>query len=527
MQTSRSGHVSYSIDLLILLLAALLLFANLDGNLLWDDEAETALLGKNIIKYGLPLAYDGKNLVSSELGREFGDDFVFRWSSWGDKYAAALSMHLFGETTIGARLLFVIAAFASVIVLYLTASRLFSSRWEARLAVLFYSTAMPFILHARQCRYYALSLLMTSLALFFLLRPAMKTRHWAGFVAASFLLFHSNYMIGIAFLAAVLSTVLVIRLIRPFPVKEYLAGIGAAFAVSLPGMLLYRTVGISDRPFTESFPGNIAYYFLEINQYMYPVLLAAAVAAVLVFKRGAKAANPSGPLGDHRRLFLLGSAFVAFYLFILSFAPFSFMRYLLPLFPVFALLLAVSVKLVTGKRALVAAALSALLILTNVLNVIPAMGFGEGKRAGVRSFLYEYAYELTHEMRGPIRGIVEFLNNNADADDVVLITYGDLPLKFYTGLEVHGGLTGEDLSKLDLDRVRWIIARKHVVTMEPGKDYSVHQFIENSFSPDDFTQITLDVPDTPFENREDPGQHLFRTPQGVPPVTIFKRVQAP
>lgn len=524
MRTLLSGKRPLITDLLVFAAVAVLLFTSLDGSLLWSDEAETALLGRNILEYGLPLAFDGTNIVSSELGREFGADFIFRWSSWGDKYAAALSMYLFGETTTGARLIFTAAAFASAVVFHLAMMRVFPERYQARLATIFYSSSIPFILHARQSRYYGLAMLWTTLSIYILLRPRRTFRHWAAFAFVALLMFHTNYMLAIASLAAFLSAVLLTRLKRPFPIREFILGIGAAFAVSLPGLLLYRTGGISDRSLVESFPANIGYYLLEINDYSYPGLLALAVGAALLMRKR-RSAIPAGRTMGLRGLLFLGTAFAASYVVILSFAPFSFFRYLVPLLPVFAALLSASVALVSGRSILAAAAVSAVLVLTNIVHVLPRLAFAEGPKAAVRSYLYEHAQELAHPVRGPIRALVEYLNEHADDGDVVLITYGDLPLKFYTGLEVHGGLAGEDLGRLDLKRVKWIVARRHVITMQPGKDYSVHQFIERSFSPDDFEAIELDAPDTPFENREDPGEHLFRSPAGVPPVTIFRRVE--
>src|SRR5438045_9532366 len=39
-----------------------------------EDEAETALLGRNILHYGKPVASDGMNVISQEAGHEFGAD---------------------------------------------------------------------------------------------------------------------------------------------------------------------------------------------------------------------------------------------------------------------------------------------------------------------------------------------------------------------------------------------------------------------------------------------------------------------
>jgi hypothetical protein len=51
----------------LLLLAALLIFANLDDRRLWDDEAETALLAQSTLRFGVPVAWDGVILISQEI----------------------------------------------------------------------------------------------------------------------------------------------------------------------------------------------------------------------------------------------------------------------------------------------------------------------------------------------------------------------------------------------------------------------------------------------------------------------------
>jgi hypothetical protein len=50
----------------ILLIASLLLFARFDDRFLWQDEAETALLGQSVLTYGTPTAFDGRNIISQE-----------------------------------------------------------------------------------------------------------------------------------------------------------------------------------------------------------------------------------------------------------------------------------------------------------------------------------------------------------------------------------------------------------------------------------------------------------------------------
>ncbi|HTV76526.1 MAG TPA: hypothetical protein VMD57_05950, partial [Candidatus Baltobacteraceae bacterium] len=55
------------IALLYLGLAALvflLAFCNLDSRPFWGDEAETALLARNVLKFGVPKVDDGVNHIS-------------------------------------------------------------------------------------------------------------------------------------------------------------------------------------------------------------------------------------------------------------------------------------------------------------------------------------------------------------------------------------------------------------------------------------------------------------------------------
>src|SRR5215469_4160871 len=41
-----------------------LAFCNLDSRLFWGDEAETALLARNVVKFGVPKVDDGVNHIS-------------------------------------------------------------------------------------------------------------------------------------------------------------------------------------------------------------------------------------------------------------------------------------------------------------------------------------------------------------------------------------------------------------------------------------------------------------------------------
>ena len=49
---------------ILFVVACALIFPNLGDRHLWQDEAETALIAKNVMRTGLPLAWDGRAFVT-------------------------------------------------------------------------------------------------------------------------------------------------------------------------------------------------------------------------------------------------------------------------------------------------------------------------------------------------------------------------------------------------------------------------------------------------------------------------------
>src|SRR5688500_7047936 len=100
------GWISYG---LLAAVASLLILPNLGDHLLWQDEAQTALVAKTVVQTGLPRISDGLNNFSQELGAEAGPDGLWKWHSWLPFYAVAASFKVWGYTTWAARLPFALA----------------------------------------------------------------------------------------------------------------------------------------------------------------------------------------------------------------------------------------------------------------------------------------------------------------------------------------------------------------------------------------------------------------------------------
>ena len=101
----------------------------------------------------------------------------------------------------------------------------------------------------------------------------------------------------------------------------------------------------------------------------------------------------------------------------------------------------------------------------------------------------------------------------------VAINYGDLPVKFYTGMRVVGGLTGEDLASID--DAEWIILRRDNVGA--NEDLRIRRRMHRQIATGRYSLRVIDYPDTAFENREDPALHRFRTGRDVDGVRIYRR----
>ncbi|MBC7261939.1 MAG: hypothetical protein H5T63_07975, partial [Chloroflexi bacterium] len=181
---------------LALVIAGLLLFCRLDDMYLWQDEAETAIIARNFLTFGLPLATDGRNLVqqTDAASVSFRVNYVWIFHSWLQFALTALAFAFLGTTTFAARLPFVLVGLATYGFFYRFVLRWLKDVRTARIATILLLFCVPFILHLRQCRYYALAAFMTLVILDAYLRLWVEEQ-WAlpYFILAAVLLYHSHF----------------------------------------------------------------------------------------------------------------------------------------------------------------------------------------------------------------------------------------------------------------------------------------------------------------------------------------------
>ena len=180
-------------------------------------------------------------------------------------------------------------------------------------------------------------------------------------------------------------------------------------------------------------------------------------------------------------------------------SPLSYLRYMAPVLPPLFMLLGLAIGALFRLRPFAAS-----------LAVAIGLFFGS---------LDDLVDERRTPVTGPITGIVGFLADRAEPGDRVAIAYGDLPIKFYTGLRVVGGLTGESLE--EVNAARWLIPRRRVPA---ARSRDVNAALRAALAADAFRPHVLDAPDLAFESREDPRVRPCRARQGGPRVVVWERM---
>jgi 4-amino-4-deoxy-L-arabinose transferase-like glycosyltransferase len=497
---TKMGH---HILLLVILCGSLfLLFANVSNQYLWQDEAQTALVSKTILTEGVPRGYDGKNFFSQEAGKEYGKNYIWKWHTWLPFYVLAAFYKVFGANTFVSRLPFILFGFGTVQLTYFLGKSLRPDTRVPLIAAGLLSISVPFLLLCRQCRYYSMTMFFSTLSLYVYIALLERKKYAALMLfIASTLLFHSQHIYIVVFFATVLLHSIIFRRNR---LKSLLIVMTVTAAVNIPWIIWQSTSLNPKTRFTndislESAVKLIGSFISQIHHYVFPFWLLAVLLVVIFIKKVNRVRYLSQkPLSMESVLLLI--FFVLFNILSLTVVtPDSYFRYIAPSIPLLIILIAIILDATRNVHPLAAVAVAVVLIATGQLK--------------------DYLYEITHDYDGPIEGIVLYLNEHGDSNDIVAITYGDMPLKFYTKMRIVGGLTGEDLEPAK--NARWIIFRKYI---HCSYDAKVFNYLINNIDASKYKKIEINYPDTPWQNREDPGGHYFRTRTSENKVVIYERV---
>ena len=442
--------------ILLTALFSLLVIPNLGARTMWQDEAETALVARQMIKSNqwLPYAYDDQGQISQDWNYQFSVSRLWRWHPWLQFYVTALSFKIFGISALTARL-----PFALIGILFFWYWLGFIEKHGSKnklfylLTVSLVLTSVPLLLHIRQARYYSLALLFTLMAvdgfISVLKRSDLgvrqgRTLSCSKYILGSILLFHSflpgALALQISFWIHQLTAAVKFRELHNVSFFARLFFITLIF--TLPWAIWLKIGGQNLNFDLGIIKQNLLWHYIYIHKFIFPFFLLIPVSFSLFNKsfRGRRrrtwesysnsdchVANASR--NDEKNL---GTTTLLFSLIIFSNLglytvnhPYFF-RYLVPLIPFFSYIAAAIIISVPKKLA----AAVALIAFFPILKLMP-----------------NYLFEITHPYIGTNERIIEMFNSkNFSRAKSLAVNYDDFTFRFHTNLVVHGA---QELANLD------------------------------------------------------------------------------
>ena len=560
----------------ILAVAAVLVFTGLQRDYLWADEGDTAVLARNILKHGVPTAWDGVTFIDSDFGSRLTDDLVMVSSPWLQYYVTAISFAVVGESTWAARLPFALMGLLTIALVYVLLMRATANRWTAATGAALLTLSVQFLIFSRTSRHYTLNAALTCLLVLMLTR----LRSWSDsirFAIVAVLLFHSH-PIG---LVAVLALGAASLAYPPYRVHWPWLWRGAAMAapLTLPWLILAR------RGYSEStgLLRDISVLLPRLGQYIIEVAsVTSVVGSILLLvvlwrrqsasrpavrkSRSARLKRPPLLAVDERGLVVAITAVVSSYALAMAVTQprdvlWSVgMRYTPAVLPFMAIVVAILIARASELRWRPWLALFLVFGFTKLGRVTPwtfwedpaakrpreaVVAFHNPERAVdrvLRTGQIAFLQSLTSSNTGTLGQVVEYLRQNATREDVVVTNYAWEPLYFHTGLKqgmtvlpsypVYQAARERGLPDyvFGADGARWIVWRRAWGAYRGHQlDRVLGQLAERRIP----VSLVARIPETLWENRENvhfrryPGNRYLYPWFGDVPDTLIFRVDWP
>src|SRR5713101_4837333 len=315
--------------------ALFLFFYQLNNRLLWGDEAETALLAKNILRFGIPKTVDGVNHITV-LGnlRDENAAHVWTWAPWLPEYFVAGVYRLFGENTLTSRVGFAAIGWLSVILLGHVSYQIYRDHRIALSTTFLVATSEIFLLHSRQCRYYSVTVFAEILLVYGAFALLSNRRRAIWLLAFGLILqFYTNFIVAAANLPLLIA-------LSWFAWKEkrvltrLTIAVGVFALAALPWVAYARPWQQSRAIIHENPVSEALYYCTEWHFHFLPWIILLLPAVNLFTNAHRPQASTTvlvRPLEQSLSVLLVGY-------FLILLVPPSELRYLLPLLPVGCLL---------------------------------------------------------------------------------------------------------------------------------------------------------------------------------------------
>src|ERR1035437_1462122 len=476
-----------------------LLFYGLGTRYLWQDEAQTPLIARTILHTGFPYGTYGVNFFSQDAGAEYGHNYLWKWHPWLPFYAEALSIKFFGEGNFAYRLPFAFFGLASILLVYFMMKRLTGSWREAAFCAASVAFSTAFLLLARQCRYYSMEMFFSAGAVMFYVDYLVHRQNNSLILLFLFMtcIFHTLYVYFFIILASIiLHQLLFVKSRR----KNVIIVISAVFLFNLP--FLFTLYGIDfvaangGKFDIRNVFGMFIVYISYALKYLFPYFL--LFLSLLFFGIRAKINNSITMPDDITVVLAIFSAATLLCIPVLTSAPY--------------------LRNITG--AVIPLAVLSGILCSRLFDMNKPAGIALALLVVFNSPFIKFVHEKTIDWDEAGECIVKFINANSVPGDEVLITYPDLPVKLYTKLKVHGGVTGEDIS--NIKKPDFVVIRKTV-----GLEYQriLLNYVLSKLNVKDYARYELPCADRTWENREDIAFHDFGPDNKLTRLYIYKLIK--
>lgn len=517
--------------ILLVIIFSFSLFKNISYPLLWNDEAETAVFGQRILKFGYPKVDDGKNIVSGVIlpeknlvNNKFGayvatGQMHFYLASLAEYFAKKID-NLYLKTAI-IRFPFAVFGFLSLLIFAWMGANYFNNKLHKILYLnvffIFIILSIPLVLHLREARYYSLLIFLTSLILLtysnfhFLNRISYKTYFFL-IVLFLFLLFNTFYPAYFIIFLTFFIHQLNFGFIKEFKEKRGLVNslilflkntlpVLVSLILIIPLALLFKTTDFSQSflyYYNNNYLINLIYIFEFFIKYEYLILALTLKVLLLIFSYliGQSEIKKTTKIKFSNFLLL----FILSYIFFIAISPFNFQRYYIVLIPIIFTMITLDIfslfKIISFSQLNIYKKIKKLLvfiiIFVIIFNLIPKT-----------NLINNHFYEIFHQYQGPLDYVIPYIKEGYKKPGglTIFTNYEENSYIYYLNAKTFNNITNKLSQTPDI-----IIIRKC-----GGVNYSNYESLNNLLKQAAYEKMSFPIFDYCFNNIPEIGWHLFKT----------------
>ena len=534
---------------IVFVTAATLMFWRLGRPYLWQDEAATAVLAERMLHAGKPLGYDGRNLITMDFSvpedaeampilvgephaavsyfvrrGDFREDTTWIGQPWGQFVAAGLSLAALGKGTAAARAPFAAASVLTVVLLFLLVRGVMRDRLMAVVATALLLANPYWVLHGRQCRYYALSGFFELLTLAAFVRWQRGGKYGTALLSASawcwFQCDFGTFWPGTGVLLLIGATMR--------PGLRVAVRTGAFIAASVaPFVVYYRLMGRIKTPW-EGWVDRFFGLSFNMNQFVVPLLLLVAVAAGLAVRRRSLEPQAKGLLAACLAIVAITVPWSA------TVGPSHYHRYLVHATPLACLFASWGfieagtwLARAAGRawlRPVASVAMAGCVALSpvasNVLTWAIPTDRSEMHPLGtwIRPEVGIASRTIFGHRPDPNREAIELVKAQARPEDEILVAYEDVPFLFYTDNPIRGGISAFRVQDPSAPPPRFFVAR-------PGVPLGQSPEFFGEIDRYRWETLPTQTPALYWGNNPDPVAQSFWFYSDLPKIVVAKRIE--